>query len=459
MKPTSIRRDAALFLAAMLAAGAAPLPVHAEKIPPGAICVLTTPAATTFYYDTAESGGLDAMWADAVAAQTATVKLFTDWKAVNGTRLVPDGKGCAFEGAICIPSGHEVTLDLNGFSIDRTLTTAIDDGEVIYVDEGATLNLTDTTAAAGGQGKVTGGNSTNSAGGIHVAKGGKLNLWGGSITGNHTEANGGGIVLEGEGTSLYMTGGKIEKNSAVGSGGGIAMAEASLEVVSGSILENTAGANGGGIFQQGGSVSFKAGAVTSNSAVAGGGICTIADAELILMGTVIIQNNVAGNANEQGRGGGIYAQSSKPIRFSDSVNVTSNRQSDGTVSNLTFFVSGQPFVGPRVLDDGVATSAKVGVNFIGGEEREMGFAPSWSTPVFSADGEFEYIEADGVQYLKRPAVPEDYILYVWIGIGAVIVILIVLVTIILVAVHKEKQRRKKRRKRRKTANRVQPAQK
>ena len=455
MKPISIRHGAALLLTAVLAAASAPIPVHADNIPPGAICVLTTPTATTFYYDTADSGGLQAMWDDAVAAPTATVKLYTDWKSEGGTKLVKGGKGAAFDGVICIPKGHEITLDLNGYTIDRALGTAIADGEVIYVDEGATLNLTDTTASAGGQGKITGGNSTNSAGGIQVAKGGKLKLWGGCITGNQTEANGGGIVLEGEGTSLYMTGGRIEKNTAKCSGGGIAMAEASIEAISGSITENTAGENGGGIFQQGGSVSFQAGSISSNSAVAGGGICTIADAELTLKGTVAVQNNVAGNVNEQGKGGGIYAQSSKPIHFAGSPNVSGNRQSDGTVSNLTFFVSDKPFVGPRVIDDGVASMTKIGVNFIGGEGREMGFAPSWSNPVFTPDGDFELIEADGVQYLKRPAVPEDYMLYVWIGIGAVVVILITLITIILVAVHKEKHRKKKRKKKRRTVQRAQ----
>ena len=455
MKPKCIRRGAALLLAAVLAAASAPMSVHADNIPPGVICVLTTPTATTFYYDTPESGGLQAMWDDAVEAPTAMVKLFTDWNSKDGTKLVKGGKGAAFDGVICIPKGHEVTLDLNGYKIDRALGTAIDNGEVIYIDEGATLNLTDTTASAGGQGMVTGGNSTNSAGGIHVAKGGKLNLWGGSITGNQTEANGGGIVLEGEGTSLYMTGGKIEKNTAKCSGGGIAMAEASVEAVSGSITENTAGENGGGIFQQGGTVSFQAGAISSNSAVAGGGICTIADAELTLKGTVAIQNNVAGNVNEQGKGGGIYAQSSKPIHFAGSPNISGNRQSDGTVSNLTFFVSDMPFVGPRVIDDGVGSMTKIGVNFIGGEEREMGFAPSWSNPVFTPDGAFELIQADGVQYLKRPAVPEDYMLFVWIGIGAFVVILITLITIILVAVKKEKERRKKRRRKRRAVQRPQ----
>ena len=454
MKP-SILRGAAMLLAAALAAVSAPLSVHADNIPPGAICVLTTPSATTFYYDTPESGGLQAMWDDAVAAPTAVVKLFTDWKPKNGTKLVKGGKGAAFDGVICIPRGHEITLDLNGYSIDRALSTAIDDGEVIYVDEGAILNLTDTTASSGGQGSVTGGNSTNSAGGIHVAKGGKLNLWGGCISGNKTESNGGGIVLEGEGTSLYMTGGRIEKNSALCSGGGIAMAEASVEAISGSITENTAGENGGGIFQQGGSVSFQAGSISGNTAIAGGGICTIADAELTLKGTVALQNNIAGNANEQGKGGGIYAQSSKPVHFSGSPNISSNRQSDGTVSNLTFFVSDKPFVGPRVIDDGVASMTKIGVNFVGSDDREIGFAPEWTNPVFTGDGDFELIIDGGVQYLKRPAVPEDYMLFVWIGIGAVVVILIVLITIILVAVHKEKERRKKRRKKRRAVRKPQ----
>ncbi|MCR5717484.1 MAG: hypothetical protein K6F80_00415 [Oscillospiraceae bacterium] len=448
MKHSSILRTAAVLLSAFVTAAVFPSPcAYAESVPPGAVSVINTDMGTTFYYDTPASGGMTAMWNDAVSASAATVKLFTDWTSVNGTQLVTEGKGAAFNGVICVPSGHEVTIDLNGHSIDRALSASVENGEVIYVESGATLKLTDTTAASGGAGRITGGNSTNSAGGIQVAAGGKLIIWGGSISGNHTDASGGGIVLDGEGASLYMTGGKIEKNTADGSGGGIAMASASVEVISGNISENAAGENGGGIFQQGGTVSFQAGSVSSNSAVSGGGICTLEDASLSLRGSATIQNNVAGTAEQQGRGGGIFAQGSKPVIFADSPSVTGNRQSDGTISNLTFFVSSQPFVGPRVEDQGVTGTAVVGVNFVGGEEREMGFAPSWNTNIFKADGAFQLIEADQVYYLKRPASPEDYMPFVWIGMGAIVVILIVLITTILVAVKKKKNRRKKRKKR------------
>lgn len=441
-------RSAAVLLSLMLAGTAIlPVSVSAENIPPDAIGAVTAGSVTTFYYDTKVSGGLTAMWNDAVTASAATVKLYTDWDAQNGTRLVTQGKGMTADGVICVPSGHEITLDLNGYSIDRQLDVAMEDGEVIYVENGGVLNLTDTKAASGGAGKVTGGYSTNCAGGIEVAQGGTLNLWGGCITGNRTEESGGGIRLNGEGSRLYMTGGSIQGNTADAQGGGIAMYDAQLEIVKGTISDNTAIGFGGGIYQSGGSTKLQSGTMTKNSAMGGGGICTQDAAELSIRGDFSIQNNIAKSSEYLGSGGGIFAMSTLPVKLSGTPDITGNRHSDGKDSNLTFWVDlANPFVGPRIIDEGVSQGAKVGLNF-GSEEiasiRELGFAPSWETALFTADGEFEYLEDDGVQYLRRPVLQSDYLIYIWIGFGAVVLIAAAAIIWILTKALKKKKRRKR----------------
>ncbi len=447
MKAIGIRAAAYLLSAVMTASLMPVVTASAETIPPDAIGAVSIDAVTTFYYDTKASGGLTAMWNDAVSAKSATVKLFTDWNAANGTRLVEEGKGMAFDGVICVPDGHEVTLDLNGFSINRGLEMSIENGEVICIENGAVLNLTDTKASSGSAGKITGGKNLSGAGGIQIDAGGTLNLWGGCITENVSDKSGGGILLEGESSKLYMTGGSITKNTAAVNGGGIAMVDASLEVVNGSINENKSAGSGGGIYQQGGSAVLQNCQVMSNSAVTGGGICTTAAADLALQSTAAIQNNVAGTAGEQGRGGGILAMGTLPIRLSGTPTVISNRQSDGTISNLTFWINeAGTFVGPRIQNDGVVKGTQVGLNFTGGEtERELAFAPTWNmTGVFDGDGEFEYFEADQIQYLKRPLEPRDYMLYVWIGCAAVVLIAAIMIIAIVASVRKKKKHRKRK---------------
>ena len=445
---TQLRRFFSAILAGSCLLTAMPvLSAAAETVPEEAVGSVTSGGKTMYFYDTPGSGGLEAMWVEAVRQKNATVTLYQDWKAVTGTRMGTADSGFVNDGVICVPLGCEITIDLNGYNIDRTLVTAIPDGEVIFVQSGATLNLTDTKASSGSAGKITGGKNLSGAGGIQIDAGGTLNLWGGCITENVSDKSGGGILLEGESSKLYMTGGSITKNTAAVNGGGIAMVDASLEVVNGSINENKSAGSGGGIYQQGGSAVLQNCQVMSNSAVTGGGICTTAAADLALQSTAAIQNNVAGTAGEQGRGGGILAMGTLPIRLSGTPTVISNRQSDGTISNLTFWINeAGTFVGPRIQNDGVVKGTQVGLNFTGGEtERELAFAPTWNmTGVFDGDGEFEYFEADQIQYLKRPLEPRDYMLYVWIGCAAVVLIAAIMIIAIVASVRKKKKHRKRK---------------
>ena len=108
---------------------------------------------------------------------------------------------------IYIPEDVNITLNLNGHTIDRDLEESEDDGEVIYIDEGADVIINN--------GTITGGKSENGAGGIHVNEA-YLTLNDVHIVGNVADADdGGGIALYD--STLIMKGGSFKNNVIVGS--------------------------------------------------------------------------------------------------------------------------------------------------------------------------------------------------------------------------------------------------
>ena len=92
-----------------------------------------------------------------------------------------------------------LTLDLNGYVLKMTGT-----GSVLYVHNGATLTITDSSAE--GTGTITGGNAGD-AGGVYVEAYATLEMTGGCITGCRAE-DGGGVYIDNNAT-LKMTGGCI----------------------------------------------------------------------------------------------------------------------------------------------------------------------------------------------------------------------------------------------------------
>lgn len=425
---------------------AVPLPSAAESAPPGAIASVTVGGSTSFYYETAVSGGWDAMWQEASAGRAATVKLYSDWIA-SGSMLVSEGSGSTVGGALCVPSGAEITLDLNGYKLDRALSVPMENGEIICVSPQGTLNLTDTSSSHSGV--FTGGNSTNSAGAIQVEAGGSVKLWGGTISGNTTETSGGGIFLAGGGSELYMTGGVIKDNTAVTSGGGIAAVDGSIRVISGEISGNTADGSGGGLYLQGGAADLADCKISGNTSVMGGGICINTEADLVLRsGTSVLKNRLT---DEAGAGGGILVMSAKPVRFSGAPSVTMNTDAGGRQSNLVFWTdTGRVYPSGRIEDAGISKDARLGVSFTGGSERDLCIATSWpQTSVLSMDSaEFSLIEKDGALYLRRPAQLPSTGIMVMIGCGTALVLALIGGFVMSVIM---KKRQKKRRRKRKNA--------
>ena len=162
--------------------------------------VTTSDASVTSYY-----GSMVEAVTGATAASGSTLKLWGD----------VDLSSIGENFGIIINNGANFTLDLNGHTIDRGLTTPTANGGVIKVEVGGNLTIKDSQ----GGGTITGGNNSYTTGsGVHVAgdhqtsTGGTLTLEGGIITGN----TGNYAVRIGDYAHFTMTGGTITGNEGSG---------------------------------------------------------------------------------------------------------------------------------------------------------------------------------------------------------------------------------------------------
>ena len=169
-------------------------------------------------------GGTEAQWAAFSVDVPASCKVscsdnnFTALQAlIDGTAdggtltLDKDYIALSTEERISIPSGKTITIDLNGHTINRNLTAAISGGNVIK--NSGNLTITDTSDA--NTGKITGGWTTSSGGGIY--SNGTLTLESGTISGNKAEWYAGGVCSG----KFTMNGGTISGNTAGLRGGGV----------------------------------------------------------------------------------------------------------------------------------------------------------------------------------------------------------------------------------------------
>ena len=96
--------------------------------------------------------------------------------------LDDDVTALAGDATLTVPADMTVTLNLNGHTIDRALSSPADSGSIIIVK--GTLTICDTSSSH--DGTITGGNTTGTGGGIWV-RGGTVTLESGAITGNNAQ--------------------------------------------------------------------------------------------------------------------------------------------------------------------------------------------------------------------------------------------------------------------------------
>ncbi len=258
----------------------------------------------------------------ATAADNATVKLEKDYMATSADR------------ALQIPAGKNLTLDLNGHTLDRHGITIKDPAIRVR----GTLVIKDSSSAQNG--KITGGTQSGIV--VGYAEGetyysGSLTLEGGSITCNVSSLSsmGGGVSVT-CGT-LTITGGSISDNVATGAnGGGVYVTRGSLTMSDGKISGNQTAKNGGGIALISGSGytnTISGGEISGNVITAGtgygtgsgGGIYLSFNTVLNLSGGTIRDNSVTGGANE---GGGISTMSGVALNMTGGT-ITGNTADNG----------------------------------------------------------------------------------------------------------------------------------
>ena len=211
-----------------------------------------------------------------------------------------------------------IILNLNGKTIDRGLTEAVSDGQVILISNGnVTIRDSSATNSDGtnGKGKITGGNvsedSGNSpnGGGICIENG-SLTLESGNISKNKAATEGGGVYVDSNGT-FTMAGGIISENSITSNngnahGGGVYVAGGSFTMRGGTVSNNGEKSSGvyinkgGAVYIDKGNFTLSNGKITQNYAVNGAGIY-IASGGFFTM----TEGNITGNTANT-NGGGVY---------------------------------------------------------------------------------------------------------------------------------------------------------
>ena len=218
--------------------------------------------------------------------------------ARNGStiKLTQSYTALSTDSALSIPNSRALTIDLNGFTLDRGLRDgAKENGYVIAVSSTGGLTLRDSQ----GGGAITGGYNRGDAGGI--LNKGALTIENAAITGNKATGSGAGIHNTG---TLTINGGSITKNASENWHGGGIYNAGTLKLKGGSITGNSAkNGQGGGILQNGKMNVSGAPVVNDNSAKTGNNIfLRLSHATIEVTGELTEGANLHVNLEDDGYG-------------------------------------------------------------------------------------------------------------------------------------------------------------
>lgn len=211
-----------------------------------------------------------------------------------------------------INNNRTVTIDLNGHTLSRNLTSVNINGHVIWIKSGK-LYIKD--SSGNNSGKLSGGHALN-GGGIYNS--GTLYFQGGTVTNCKGSLTAGGIRNNG---TVYFEGGVITGNHS-NEGGGI-YNSGTLNISGGEICSNDCSTFGGGVYSNGSSkLTITGGSITNNTAVyGGGGIDSFCD--ISMSGSVTITGNtVNSRANNIYMGGASTVINVKGALTGSSIGIT-----------------------------------------------------------------------------------------------------------------------------------------
>ena len=273
------------------------------------------------------------------------------WVCLYNVNLCLNGKsivGGTYKSTIGVNYNKSLTITDCQETVGKITHKEGKSGSGIETYAGSTLNLWN--------GEISG----NTGSGVYN-KESTFNMYGGSITGNITGADGGG-VLNTEGGTFNMYGGSISNNSADNNdGGGVKNSSGRFNMYGGNISGNTAYRFGGGVYN-GSIFNMSGGTISGNTArLRGGGVNngktftmsggTISDNKVTntsgygagvnndgtftMTGGSITGNIATGSLDA--RGGGIYNTQNSTLSMSGAPTVTGNNKggsmaADGTIT-------------------------------------------------------------------------------------------------------------------------------
>ena len=208
---------------------------------------------------------------------------------------------------LTIPADHTVTIDLNGHTLKRNLTSATDLGCVIIVAQTGNLNLEGGTVSGGWNSSTTG----NTAGGI-VNKG-TLTL--NNVTIDSCKGIDGGAIMNVDDATLAITDGTISNCQSTAHGGG-AIVNYGTATLSGCTMSgNTAYSRGGAIWNNG-SLTVSGCTFSGNNATNNDGGALHLESGTATLTDVTVTNNTSKDA------GGIYVHSAATLNLSGATGST-----------------------------------------------------------------------------------------------------------------------------------------
>ena len=384
----------------------------------GAVCLSD---AETKYVAGADNAEILGLFKDAINAVNnstggGTITLLKNIIASNAVFGPDNDTPITFTGGT---EASPIILDLNGFTINRGLDAAIDDGSVIKI-EGGTLKIKDSSATnldgTGGKGMITKGNTKGSGGGIHIttnsfgdpgslilesgkiwqnnafeSHGGGVYIYsnctftmkGGSIDGNtvsSTSNHGGGVFVYG---TFTMENGIITKNSSEqGNGGGVNIdSDGEFTMKGGTISANNASMTGGGVNIDGyGAFTMSDGTISDNDAgMTGGGVNLGASSvTMTLEGGTISDNTATMNGGGVGVSAGIFTMNGGTLSGNTATQNGGGVYVDG---NSTYFT----MTGGTIGDTEPNTAVLGGGVYVGTGNFTLGSSSAESSPVVSGN--------------------------------------------------------------------------
>ncbi len=292
------------FALALMLCAALCIPVLADEV-----CATVSSGGTQTDYSSFQEA-----WSRACELGSSSEVTFTlrqSWRATDGSF----GSGTGFSnGALSYSGAKMLTLDLNGYCIDRGLSSPVSNGEVICVNSRMTIidsgsgEYTVSRLFKGGA--IQNGASTARGGGVVVMDNAELNFNGGTILNCVSTDDGGAISAFGSGAVLKVNGGAFYGNrtyDAAGecSGGAIYSNAASVTVNNAVFEGNYAEDDGGAVYTYGGSLKLSSSSFYSNNCdELGGAVCLAGSATAEITECLFSQNS-----STEEHGGAVYCDS------------------------------------------------------------------------------------------------------------------------------------------------------